>query len=82
MVEDVVDDNVSIGDVDFAVTVHVDNDTPVFASSLALIGRSVAVTMTTTIDDDINHHVYIGNIDLAVSIDIPGDVSWRIANDL
>ena len=82
MAEDVVDDNVDVGDVDFAVAIHVDNVAPILAASLALIGGSVAVTMAATIDDDINHLVYIGNIDLAVSIDIPGDVSWRIANDL
>ena len=82
MVEDVVDDDVSIGDVDFAVAVHVDNVAPVLAASLALIGRSVAVTMAATIDDDINHLVYIGNVDLAVSVHIARDVSWRIANDL
>ena len=82
MVEDVVDDDVGIGDVDFAVAVHVDNATPILAASLALIGGCVAVTMATTIDDDINHRVYIGNIDLAVSVHVTRDVSWRIANDL
>ena len=33
MVEDVVDDDVSIGDVDFAVTIHVDNVAPILAHS-------------------------------------------------
>ena len=83
MVEDVVDDDVSIGDVDFAVTIHVDNVAPILAASLALIGGSVAVTMAATINDDINHLVYIGNIDLAITVHVPWDVSLRcIAKDL
>ena len=82
MVEDVVDDDVGIGYVDFAVAIHVDNVAPILAASLALIGGSVAVTMAATIDDDINHRVYIGNVDLAVSVDITGDFSWRIAKNL
>ncbi len=83
MVEDVVDDDVDVSDVDFAVAVHIDNVAPVLAASLALIGRSVAVTMAATIDDDINHLVYIGNIDLAITVHVPWDVSLRcIAKDL
>ena len=82
MVDDVIDDDVDIGDVDFVVSIHVDNVAPILAASLALIGGSVAVTMAATIDDDINHLVYIGNVDLAVSVHIARDVSWRITNDL
>ena len=82
MVDDVIDDDVDIGDVDFVVAVYIGDVAPVLAASLALIGGCVAVTMATTIDDDINHRVYIGNIDLAVSVHVTRDVSWRIANDL
>ena len=83
MVEDVVDDDVSIGDVDFAVAIHVDNVAAVLAASLTITGGSVVVTMATTINDDINHLVYIGNIDLAITVHVPWDVSLRcIAKDL
>ena len=77
MVEDVVDDEVHIGDVDFTIEVHILK----IGYFIISIYGCTRMASATAIDDDMNHAVGIGNVDLAVAVHITGDASWRISND-
>ena len=62
--DNLVNDGVDVGDIDFAITVDVTNQCAV------IIVGSMAVAAAATIDDNMDHIVDIGNVDLAISIHV------------
>ena len=78
MVEDVVDDDVDVGDVDFVVTIDIANDGPAVTIGAGHTGVTAAAA---TIDDDVDHVIDIGNVDLAVTVYVPKHIKDGISID-
>ena len=78
MVEDVVDDDVDVGDVDFVVTIDIANDGPAVTIGAGYTGVTAAAA---TIDDDVNHVVDIGYVDFAVAVHISKEIKDGISID-
>lgn len=78
MVEDVVDDAVNVGDVDFVVTIDIANDGPAVTIEAGHTGVTAAAA---TIDDDVNHVVDVGYVNFAVAVYVSKEIKDSISID-
>ena len=78
MVEDVVDDDVDVGDVDFVVTIDIANDGPAVTIGA---GQTGVTATAATIDDDVDHVVDVGYVDFAVTVYITKHIKDGISID-
>lgn len=76
--QNVVDDDVDVGDVDLTVAVDIANDGPAVTIGAGCTGVTATAA---TIDDDVNHVVNVGNVDFAVAVYVSKEIKDGISID-
>ena len=76
--QNVVDDDVDVGDVNFVVTVDIANDGPAVTIGAGYTGVTAAAA---TIDDDVDDVIDVGDINLAVAVYVSKEIKDGISID-
>ncbi len=76
--QNVVDDDVDVGDVDLTVAVDIAIDGPAITKGAGNTGVTAAAA---TIDDDVNHVVDIGYVNFAVAVYVSKEIKDSISID-
>ena len=76
--QNVVDDDVDVGDVDLTVAVDIANDGPAITIGAGYTGVTATAA---TIDDDIDDVIYIGYVNLGVAVHVPKEIKDGISID-